>query len=174
MAPSPGARLLAVPPGVSSPTPGSDPQSKPCRTDACRACVAAAPLPPGREVLVHDATLGRGLFAGTCAARGELGSPAAPERIYRIDVTAPTRLEADTLGSSFDTLLYLKSGCEEGPELACSDDALGTYQSALAVDLDPGAYHLFVDGYESWDSGAFTLRVSLEPITQSPRFQARR
>ncbi len=106
--------------------------------------------------------------AGSCA------NGAGPERLFRVEVSEPSTLRATTAteGTTFDTVLYLRDGCD-GAELACHDDvdaARLELGSALAVDLDPGSYVLVVDTGSAYVEGGavrtpreFVLDVTLTP-----------
>jgi hypothetical protein len=64
-----------------------------------------------------------------------------------------------TAGSSYDTVLYLISGCS-GREVACNDDAGGTLQSSVNATMSAGqTVIVIVDGYSS-SQGSFRLNVS--------------
>jgi hypothetical protein len=87
-------------------------------------------------------------------------------------LTAPTHVKIDTIGSQFDTVVYLRKGsCESGRELGCSDDAGSSssgWPSYAGLDftiLYPGVYYLFLDGFtvtqNGPDSGPFVLNVNL-------------
>jgi hypothetical protein len=84
----------------------------------------------------------------------------------------PARIHVDTVGSAFDTVLYLRTGsCGEGREIDCDDDSGGyAWSSALEFALLPrGRYFLFVDGFTTDaalgpDEGAFVLNVESEPV----------
>ena len=71
-----------------------------------------------------------------------------PSRSYRID----------TIGSDFDTVLYVYKGCSREP-VACNDDH-DTLQSLVAFDAAAGqTYIVVVDGYETSDQGDFLLTI---------------
>jgi hypothetical protein len=66
-------------------------------------------------------------------------------------------------GSPYDTLLYVREGGCEGPELACNDDTFDGQQiylwSSLQLDLVAGqTISIFVDGYSS--SGPYELSIT--------------
>lgn len=64
-----------------------------------------------------------------------------------------------TAGSSFDTLLHLRNGVG-GAQLACNDDANGTLQSSVTVNLAAGQLiTIVVDGYSA-NCGNFKLNIS--------------
>jgi hypothetical protein len=66
----------------------------------------------------------------------------------------------DTLGSSFDTLLYLIAGSScSGPSLVCNDDALGGLQSQVVLQLDEGQLvTIVIDSFGN--TGTFTLNIN--------------
>ncbi|AUX39413.1 hypothetical protein SOCE26_008040 [Sorangium cellulosum] len=66
----------------------------------------------------------------------------------------------DTLGSSFNTVLYALEASCSGRSLGCNADAAGGQQSRLWLDLGAGqTIILVVDGNSATDSGDFTLSV---------------
>jgi hypothetical protein len=66
----------------------------------------------------------------------------------------------DTVGSTYDTMLYARDGCG-GPSLGCNDDYYGL-QSRLVVELAAGQTALLVvDGYNQ-SSGDYVLHVWAE------------
>ncbi|MEZ4366880.1 MAG: hypothetical protein R2939_11395 [Kofleriaceae bacterium] len=78
---------------------------------------------------------------GSCGGEGA-------EVVYEILVTEPQVLVAstDVGGTAIDTVLYLRSVCQDtATEIACNDDA-GGVTSELIAAVDPGVYYLVVDG----------------------------
>ncbi|WP_437677560.1 MXAN_6577-like cysteine-rich protein [Sorangium sp. So ce131] len=66
----------------------------------------------------------------------------------------------DTLGSSFNTVLYARDVDCAGPSLGCNADAGGGQQSRLWLNLRAGqTIVLVVDGNTTADAGDFTLSV---------------
>jgi hypothetical protein len=67
----------------------------------------------------------------------------------------------DTVGTTFDTVLYVLAVDCLGLELACDDDSgMGT-SSSLTVDLAAGqSVIIVVDGYRASASGDYTLNIS--------------
>ena len=100
-----------------------------------------------------------GATAGTSAQGGTCGGTSAPEDVY--DWTAPSggSFTIDTIGSSYDTVLYVRSDSCTGTELACNDDASGV-QSSVVVSASAGQ-HLFivVDGFSS-SSGSYIVNIT--------------
>lgn len=84
--------------------------------------------------------------------------------MFRLVVTAPSVVSLDTVGSYFDTTLYVRRGsCASGRELDCDDDSANDASAAkLALGvLMPGDYFSFVDGFMPADHGAYVLNVAL-------------
>jgi hypothetical protein len=88
------------------------------------------------------------------------GGNSAPEASFRFTAPASGSYQIGTLGSAFDTVLYVRDGTCSGAQLACNDDANGTVQSLVSVPLSAGqSVVIVVDGYGT-GSGAFTLTIS--------------
>ncbi len=111
-----------------------------------------------------DTTGNSGDYKGSCG--GDAG-----EAVFYIVLTEPSRLHIDTVGTSFDSTLYVRQGsCESGRELGCDDDS-GGFEWSAALDftiLYPGTYFIFVDGFTvdpqgGPNEGPFILNVDLEP-----------
>ncbi|MCL4733666.1 MAG: pre-peptidase C-terminal domain-containing protein, partial [Candidatus Omnitrophica bacterium] len=103
-------------------------------------------------------------FGTTLFAANDDFSPTAgglgPDVVFRIDLAGPDSLVIDTLGSSVDTVLYMRSGTCNGPEVASNDDTLGSRTSRIiASNLPAGSYFIFVDGRTSADRGDFVLNI---------------
>ncbi|MEM9189886.1 MAG: hypothetical protein AAGF12_11960 [Myxococcota bacterium] len=131
-------------------------------------CVVTS-CPSGDVGTRTGAAVARGSSAGASnAQRGTCGGDAAPDRSFLFTAPRDGTWYFDTFGSSYDTVLYVMSGCG-GAELpgACNDDQNGSVQSEVAVELTAGAQVLVViDGFGS-DRGDFILNVStgLRPET---------
>src|SRR5205814_318765 len=81
-------------------------------------------------------------------------------------VSGPATIETCGAGTSFDTVLYLRSGaCASGPEAGCNDDACanstGLFRaSRLTPTVTAGqTYFIVVDGYGG-AHGTFSLTVT--------------
>lgn len=89
------------------------------------------------------------------------GGSRAPDASFLFTASATGSYQIDTLGSGFDTVLYVRTASCAGPQVACNDDANGTRQSLVSLSLIVGqSVVIVVDGY-STQSGAFTLNVHL-------------
>jgi hypothetical protein len=81
-------------------------------------------------------------FGGSC------GGLEAPEATFLWSAPAPGTYRIDTIGSTFDTVLYVLQGTCEGPELACNDDTDEGVHSSVNVDLAAGELvTIVVDGF---------------------------
>ena len=104
------------------------------------------------HVPVSGATSGTSALAGSCGS-----SSTAPEQVFQWTPAVSGRATIQTCGAgtTFDTVLYLRSGaCASGPEVAagCNDDACtnatGMYRaSRLTPSVAAGqTYFIVVDG----------------------------
>jgi hypothetical protein len=92
-------------------------------------------------------------YSGDCAGRG-------PDAVFIFHLEESACVEIDTAGSSFDTVLYVRAADCYGIEVACNDDAWGLgLQSRIRMDLEPGLYYLFLDGWHAGASGNYTLNM---------------
>ncbi len=93
--------------------------------------------------------------AGSCAVSD------GPETVYSFTATAAGTLCARTFGSSYDTVLYVRTACTDAAsEVACNDDATFSQQSQLAFTAVAGQqYFFFVDGFTG-ASGSYALTLS--------------
>lgn len=105
---------------------------------------------------VYSATLS-GVTAGASADAGSCGGGLAPEAFYFYTAPQTGSYTFDTIGSSFDTVLYVREF--GGAELGCNDDiAPGVLESRLRLDLTQGeSVTIVVDGLAS---GNFVLRIN--------------
>jgi len=92
-------------------------------------------------------------FGGSC------GGVEAPEATLLWSAPADGTYRIDTIGSTFDTVLYVLGGACEGPELACNDDADGL-QSSVVVDLAAGELvTIVVDGF-GIEAGVYRVHIT--------------
>ncbi|MCX4242267.1 MopE-related protein [Paraliomyxa miuraensis] len=80
---------------------------------------------------------------GTCGG-------GAGEAVFRLVLFQPAHVTLTSVGTSFDSVLYVRAGsCTVGQELGCDDDSGGFMWSAALdfVLLQPGNYFIFLDGY---------------------------
>jgi len=101
-----------------------------------------------------------GTTSGTSAHSGSCGG-SGPEHVFSVEMTGSGWVTFETLGTSWDTVLYVReSPCATGSEAGCDDDGGSFLDSSLRVRLRAGTSYVFLDGFGSSSSGAFTLTVS--------------
>lgn len=117
------------------------------------ACASATPVFAG----TYSGTTVGATADGTASC---VAPSTTPDIWYRFRSDCSGALTLDTAGSSFDTILSVRSGCP-GAELACNDDVQpGTLYSYLTVTVQPGAdYYIRVSGYAG-ATGAVVLHVN--------------
>jgi len=122
-------------------------------------CSAAQALAPGQAVT--GSTAGRpGYFTATCA-----GGARSPEQVYTLDIANRSRLRL-RMQATYDGALYIRSDCENpNSEIACNDDHRDTRHSMLVTTLDPGRYYVYADGFSETNSGDYSLRADLAPVS---------
>src|SRR5438128_3564244 len=127
-------------------------------------CSSAIAIPASGGT-VSGATSGPSALVGSCGSSGT-----APERVYQWTpaVSGTATIQTCGAGTTFDTVLYLRSGaCAGGPEMAagCNDDActnaIGLYRaSRLTPTVTAGqTYFIVVDGYGG-GQGPYSLTVT--------------
>ncbi|MEM6291226.1 MAG: PPC domain-containing protein [Myxococcota bacterium] len=123
-----------------------------------------AQLIPGTGTYTGDTTGNSNNHEGTCGG-------GAGEAIFSFVLDEPSRVILDSIGSDFDTVLYVRAGsCEAGAQVGCDDDSGGVFFSA-ALDftlLLPGTYYIFLDGFTidpfgGPNEGNYVLNVQIIP-----------
>lgn len=121
-----------------------------------------AKLIPGTGTYTGDTTGNEGKFIGACGG-------GAGEAVFYFTLTQPSFVSLDSIGTSFDSVLYVKFGdCDTGAEIACDDDS-GGFQWSAKIEfpiLYPGTYFVFLDGFTidpqlGANEGPFTLNVQI-------------
>jgi hypothetical protein len=113
-----------------------------------------------------------GMTSGASVTSGSCGGADAPEATYFYVAPRTATYIFDTLGSEFDTVLYVRS--DTGTELACNDDiTAGTLtQSRVTLALTAGQMvTIIVDGF-AMQSGNYSLRINATcplPFRNDPR-----
>ena len=125
----------------------------------------------GNDDCAAAAAIGTGTFTGSTAGAGNDGnascgtSDSSPDVWFLFTAPAAGTYDFNTFGSSFDTVLSLYDGCDDGNgrsmELACSDDAAGSSASQISRDMAAAeAVIVRLSGFAG-ASGAYTLTVAL-------------
>src|SRR5690606_9534664 len=97
-----------------------------CR-DQQNTCNTARVIPPLSSATYTGDTSGQ-----LSNSHGSCGGDAG-EAVFRVEVTEPLSLHVDTVGTSFDSVMYVRRGsCDFGVEIGCDDDSGGvSWSSAL-------------------------------------------
>ncbi len=147
-----------------------------CTTGTCRssttpvndACSGAVVIPWS----VPSTTLTASNVGATTSLTPPCGFNVGTDLFYRLDVPGPSSelVYADTVGSSFDTVLYFARNCTTAlttstttGDTICNDDlgsagCAGGLPSTVTALLTPGTWYLVVAGYNG-SSGNVNLRV---------------
>ncbi|MBK9035420.1 MAG: PPC domain-containing protein [Myxococcales bacterium] len=153
-APAPDARIDAA---------GSDGGLDPL---ACGTGTPIVPLPPsGVATGTASASTPGNVSSTTCNGRG-----AETAYVFTVDHTVTLDATTDDPATTLDTVLYVRSACQDPTtELACADDLGATNpRSHLTVALPAGTYYLIVDGRNVGSAGAYTLSVRLAEAQGAP------
>jgi hypothetical protein len=115
---------------------------------------------------------GSGTYTGdttgnSSETKGSCGGDAG-EAVFYFVLNAPSYVQLSSLGTSFDSTLYVRTGaCNTGKEIGCDDDSAGQLGALLTFDiLYPGTYYVFLDGFTvdpqgGANEGPFQLAVDI-------------
>ena len=126
---------------------------------------AAATLGSTFPVSVSGTTAGRmnSMNGASCGGGGN-----APDVTYQWTARAAGTYTIDTIGSSYDTVLYVRNATCGGTQLACDDDSGGNLTSRVSVTLSAGqTIVVVVDGFGS-ASGNYNLHITTPGGNQTP------
>ena len=134
------------------------------------ACNNVQDIAPGGGT-VTGTTVGDNTVAGGCNGTGT-----SPERVFRWRPALSgiaTFSTCSTVETAYDTVVYVRAGACDGPQLGCNDDGPCAISgspvqgSRLSLSVTAGqAYYVFVDGYLG-AKGPFGLTVTA-PTTCTP------
>jgi hypothetical protein len=134
----------------------------PCDAEVAASCfspVLCVALPdvlvigPGGGEVRYDTTGRDSVGRGQCGGGG-------PQQVVVISVAERALVTMSIVERSYDTLIHLRGECDDAEsEIACNDD-FGGLQSQISVNLDPGTYFLYLDGFAG-RFGTGTLRVTM-------------
>jgi hypothetical protein len=123
-------------------------------------CAQASPLPLGQDVTGTTAGCVADAFQATCAAGAR-----SPEKVYRFNLAARSRVRVDGATTSHDGALYIRSNCTDpASEIVCNDDYGDNRHSLLTATLDAGTYYLFADGYAEGEQGTYNIRAQVAAL----------
>ncbi len=123
--------------------------------------------PPANDFCSNATPVGNGSFLGTTLQAGGEGDASCGSSISSADVyyaytnSCSGAVRADTIGSSFNTVLSVHSACPAGTgnQLACSDDAVGTDARVIVTGGVPGQVFIIrVAGFKD-AIGNFRLNI---------------
>lgn len=142
-----------------------------CESAADTTEVLVSPVACGATMMIKDLPI-TGIDSGTLGGSGpastsQIASPCgggggAAAIAYRITLTQPAVIRATTAGSTFDTVLDLRSAMCSDPaaEIACHDDVSDVITtSTLTQSLAAGVYYLIVQGADTAATGMYSLTV---------------
>jgi hypothetical protein len=142
------ARVDATtPPTVAMPVSGND------------TCATAAVIPPTGGLFTGSTATAMHQYAPTsCGSSGT-----ARDVVFSLTLPTRQRVIASTVGSTFDTILYILGSACAGSDIACDDDGGGGGGASL-IDrtLDPGTHFFVLDAFSSTGAGDYTLEVLVQ------------
>lgn len=98
-------------------------------------------------------------------AQGSCGGDDGEDYVYSFTVPEDGLYLIDTLGSTYDTVLYAVEGPDcGGSEIDCVDDFQGDFQSLLVLDLMMGQQiSIVVDAFDAGETGDIMLTITNVP-----------
>ena len=124
---------------------------------ACQPFTCASPLTfSGFGTLSGDASNGESALSGSCGGNGR-------EAVIAWTPTTSGPVCVDTVGSSYDTVLYARETCTStGSQLACSDDAPGiSPRSAITLEASAGTtIYVVVDAFSFGAGSTFDVNFA--------------
>ena len=169
----PTATLTATPTGTWS-TPTDSPTVTTTLTVTSTPTAAITPTAIGTPItitsgpstvtVVGSTTLGGpDNFQQPVPGDGGTYGAGAPDAVYKIHLNSPMNLLIDLCGSSFDTVVYVRTNLyDPNSAVGLNDDSdLCNAASRLVTGTLPaGDYYVIVDGYYSDSYGSFNLNIS--------------
>lgn len=118
------------------------------------------------EGAISNPSFGLPVRTGTTAGKTNEFTPScgysttAPDVSYTWTAPSSGSFVFSTKGSSYDTILHVRSFTNSAQTLGCNDNTLGSLQSSVSLDLSQGTTIIIVvDGYAS-QAGSFKLNIS--------------
>jgi hypothetical protein len=95
---------------------------------------------------------------------GSCGGADGAEAVFALTVDTDTTVCADSNGTSYDTVMYVReAACGNGVEIACDDDGGDVLESQVEFQATAGStYYLFLDAYDERGSGDYTLNLAFD------------
>lgn len=99
----------------------------------------------------------------TCGAGNDCDLRASEDIIYQVNIPQDGEWHFALCGATWDTYMYLATGCCSGV-IAYDDDACNPgLQSEFTVTITAGTYYLIVEGYSSTGCGEYPLLIEFIP-----------
>lgn len=123
------------------------------------------------QLLKNQSTIGAGSSVSTadyglCLPYSPFGFSAS-DKVYKITVTEPSKLQVNLLIKSVgkDLDLFLFNGCS-GEASCLASSILSSYYplEQISRQVNPGTYYIVVDGYDALQEGIFNLSVTCKPL----------
>lgn len=89
----------------------------------------------------------------------------SPEQIFSFRLERASRVRVEVVQATFDTIIGVREDCED--DLSCDDDGGNDTLSKLDVELQPGTYHVVVEGYGG-AQGSGLLTATVFPSDDEP------
>jgi len=118
-------------------------------------------------------TTGDAVFTGSTVGAGDdlappagcvtaMGGGMSPDRAFRWTAPSEGMYTFDTLGSSFDTVLYVLSGCDAAMSHGCNDDVgdADLRSSVTAMLTADQEVLVVVEGFANGSAGDFTVNIN--------------
>jgi hypothetical protein len=138
------------------------PPSVPIETTGNDVCAGAVVVPEGGGLYTGSTITAINDYTTATTSCGFMAT--SKDVVFRLDLTARSRVVATTDGSSFDTVLYYIVGACPGPEAACDDNSGEGTRSLLDRNLEPGTYYFIVDGWGSSSAGSYVFEITTTPL----------
>jgi cysteine-rich repeat protein len=110
-----------------------------------------------------------GVFTGTTAGAGDdftggCGDTGGADVVYSFTLAAPSDVFITTVGTAFDSVVYLRPGSCTATNTGCQDDYRAPVSDdgvLIADNLGAGTYYVIVDGKTASARGTYRLEVNI-------------
>ena len=90
------------------------------------------------------------------------GNAVGPEKVFSLNLARAATVTAEIIQADYDTAMFMRAVCDDqASQLACDDDGGNGLWSRISVQVQPGTYFIFVDGFGG-GSGTSTLQVTVQ------------
>lgn len=135
---------------------GCDAAGDPVEAPVCDLVDDVVQVPVGGGRFMTDTRNRMNHYESTCG-----GSARGGEQVFYLRLAAPANIDAEMIAADYDTVLFIRTVCDDPDSLVeCDDDGGNVVQSRIQRQLQPGEYFIFVDGFAG-DSGTGTLQITL-------------